>query len=467
MFISSLDRPWNQTPFPIQGFIVHGQQEITALRAHCDYVFIDITKGRGGISGVPLSGYQPGIGSHKKIAGDLLAPKAETRPWRHSVAPIEVNSHVYQTVVPLTKEVEYAGKALLHLRGQYTLATKQISKGKDFDYRSLKDSVADMVNSVVRCPDAFTWLLRLRMKDQHTHDHSMRSALWAVQFARHIGMKKEEMSVLCMGTLLKDIGKIRLPNSLLRKKDRTDEETLEYQSFVAYGVEMLTEFKSVDAPVISVVKYHCERHNGTGFPEGLTGGKIPLLARIAGIATAYDACSNPRESLDPVAPSKAVNILYKMQDKQFPEDLVIKFIQSIGLYPTGTLVELTTGDLGVVVEQHADTRLMPKVAVLNQGQFKEEKAAEGYVLVDLKDDEAARKILVKAGQVEAEAVETLGIVRDLEPSSYDIDFSFISTIFMKNTRKILSSVLSYGSNKKSGLGLNLMGRLKSYLRPTV
>ena len=466
MFVSSLDRPWNQTPFPIQGFIVHGQQEITALRAHCDYVFIDITKGRGGISGAPLTGYQPGIGNNKKIGGDPLSLKGETRPWRHSVTPIEVNSHVYQTLVPLTKEVEYAGKALLHLRGQYTLATKQISKGKDFDYRSLKDSVADMVNSVVRCPDAFTWLLRLRMKDQHTHDHSMRSALWAVQFARHIGMKKEDMSVLCMGTLLKDIGKVKLPNTLLRKKDRTDEETLEYQGFIEHGVEMLKAFDNVDAPVISVVKYHCEHHNGTGFPEGLAGGKIPLLARIAGIATVYDACSNPRESLDPVAPSKAVNILYKMRDKQFPEDLVIKFIQSIGLYPTGTLVELTTGDLGVVVEQHADTRLMPKVAVLNQGQFKEEKASEGYILVDLKDDEAARKILVKAGQSEAGSIETLGIVRDLEPSSYDVDFSFISTIFMKNTRKILSSVLSYGGNGKSGSGLNLMGRLKSYLRPS-
>ena len=99
---------------------------------------------------------------------------------------------------------------------------------------------------------------------------------------------------------------------------------------------MLKAFENVDASVISVVKYHCEHHNGTGFPEGLTGGKIPLLERIAGIATAYDACSNPRESLDPVAPSKAVNILYKMQDKQFPEDLVIMFIQSIGLYPSGT-----------------------------------------------------------------------------------------------------------------------------------
>lgn len=156
----------------------------------------------------------------REIGSNALSPKGDTSSWRNSVSPIEVNSHVYQTVVPLTKEVEYAGKALLHLRGQYTLATKQISKGKDFDYRSLKDSVADMVNSVVRCPDAFTWLLRLRMKDQHTHDHSMRSALWAVQFARHIGMKKEDMSILCMGTLLKDIGKIKLPNSLLRKKIR-------------------------------------------------------------------------------------------------------------------------------------------------------------------------------------------------------------------------------------------------------
>jgi len=470
MFVSSLDRPWNQTPFPIQGFIVHGQQEITALRAHCDYVFIDITKGRGGISGVPLAAYQPGIGGNKKIEREVgsnaLSPKGETSPWRNSVSPIEVNSHVYHTVVPLTKEVEYAGKALLHLRGQYTLATKQISKGKDFDYRSLKDSVADMVNSVIRCPDAFTWLLRLRMKDQHTHDHSMRSALWAVQFARHIGMKKEDMSTLCMGTLLKDIGKIKLPNSLLRKKDRTAEEIIEYQSFITYGVEMLKAFKNVDASVISVVKYHCEHHNGTGFPEGLTGGKIPLLARIAGIATAYDACSNPRESLDPVAPSKAVNILYKMQDKQFPEDLVIKFIQSIGLYPTGTLVELTTGDLGVVVEQHADTRLMPRVAVLNQGQFIEGKASEGYVLVDLKDEAAARKALVKAGQDVAASVNALGIVRDLEPSSYDVDFSFISTIFMKNTRKILSNVLSYGGSEQPDSGLNLMGRLKSYLRPS-
>jgi HD-GYP domain-containing protein (c-di-GMP phosphodiesterase class II) len=455
MFVSSLDRPWSQTPFPIQGFLVRGQQEITALRTQCNYVFIDITKGRGAITGT-LSPKSQSVGKNK-------TPKQgkKVKPWRNSVAPIEVKSHVYQQAVPLTKEVEHADKALLHLRGQYTLATKQISKGKDFDYRSLKDSVADMVNSVVRCPDAFTWLLRLRLKDQYTHDHSMRSALWAVQFARHIGMNKEDMSVLCMGTLLKDIGKVKLPNSLLRKKVRNDEETAEYQQFVAYGVDMLKAFKRVDAPVIAVVKYHCEHHDGTGFPDGLTGGGIPLLARIAGIATVYDACSNPRESVDPVAPSRAVNILYKMRDKQFPEDLVIKFIQSIGLYPTGTLVELTTGDLGVVVEQYPESRLSPKVAVLNL-----DKASGGYILLDLKDEVTSRKALLKAGQKKVESVEALAIARDLDPSGYDVDLSFVTTIFMKNTRKVLGSILVDGIKESMNKETDFIGRIKSYLRPT-
>ncbi len=432
MFVSCLDRPWNQTPFPIQGLLVQGPKEISALRAYCDYVYIDITKGRSPIA-VTVS---PDISGKKK--SPISARNKAGVDGYHQVTPIEVRREVYRQVVPLVKEVELAEKALLHLRGQFTLAAKQIAKGRDFDYQGLKDCVADMVNSVVRCPDAFTWLLRLRLKDQQTHDHSLRSALWAVQFARYIGMPKDEMAILCLGTLLKDVGKVKLSNSLLRKKVRNAEEVAEYQQFVTYGVEMLRA-SNVEPRIISVVRYHCERHDGSGFPEGWSGGKIPLLARIAGIASTYDAISNPRESADPVAASRAVSLLYNMRDKKFQEDLVVQFIQSIGLYPTGTLVELTTGDVGIVIEQHHDSRLTPKVAVLDQ----EKALASGeYILLDLKDEEASRKALLKGGRAKARSVEKLAIARDLEPSGYDVDLSSVTSVFMKNASKVLESSMS-------------------------
>jgi len=462
MFVSCLDRPWSQTPFPIQGLLVKSPKEISSLRHYCDHVFIDVTKGASPLGAEVTEGYNAQSGQGKKLISSLVKAQAGVAEKRE-VTPIEVRRNIYTEVVPLSSEVEHAEKALLQLRGQFTLAAKQIAKGRNFDYQQLKDSVADMVNSVVRCPDAFTWLLRLRLKDQHTHDHSMRAALWAVQFARYIGMPKGDMSVLCLGTLLKDIGKVKLQNGLLRKKRRTPEEDAEYRKFVEYGVEMLRTSKSIEPRVISVVRYHCERFDGSGFPEGIVGGKIPLLARIAGIATAYDAISNPQESEDPVAPSRAVSLLYNMRDKKFQDDLVVEFIQSIGLYPTGTLVELTTGDVGVVVEQHANSRLTPKVAVFNQ---KKAKASGDYILLDLKDEEQSRNALVDCGVPKARSVSKLAIARDLEISGYDVDIPAVTSIFMKNTSRILDSTLSdthkneNGPDGKSGLLSNLRDRFR-------
>ena len=307
-----------------------------------------------------------------------------------------------------------------------TLATRQILKGKDFDYPALKACVEDMVGSVLRCPDAFTWLLRLRQKDQQTYDHSLRAALWGVQYARFIGMPKDEISTLCLGTLLKDIGKLRLAPSLLRQLDRTPEEEAEYRKFVLYGVEMLRDTGCIEPKVIAVVRYHCERLDGSGFPEAVAGNKIPLLARIAGIATVYDTISNPRESLDPVAPSRAVSILYNMRNCAFQEDLVVTFIQSVGLYPTGTLVELSTGDLGVVLDQHPSSRLTPRVAVLDRwGQ----DLNQGFIVIDLKDQDQSRRQLAQSGRDQL-ANARIAIARDLEPTGYDIDYEKISATFL-------------------------------------
>ena len=400
MYVSRLDRPWKNTPYPLQGFHIRSSEDIASLKTYCDHVFIDVAKGRGVLEGgVSSSPRGRPVQREKVVGGGIKLKVRGVVEEAHDVPatpPISVRKGVYETTVSLRLEAAQASKIAKNLRGNLSLISRQISRGKLADYESLKANVSDMVDSVLRCPDAFTWLVRLRDKDQYSHDHSLRSALWAVQFARYIGMDKKEISVLCLGTLLKDIGKIKIPNVILRKQNRTEAEELEYQKYVTYGVEMLRNTRKIEPRVISIVRHHAELHNGGGFPEGVMGTKIPLLARIAGIATAYDLISNPREIDAPVASSRAVSLLYNMRGNEFQEDLVVQFIQSIGLYPTGTLVELTTGDIGVVVEQHPKSRLTPQVAIPDDI---EEGLNENVFLVDLRDEEQVRQALAEKAAV--------------------------------------------------------------------
>ncbi|RLA47802.1 MAG: diguanylate cyclase [Gammaproteobacteria bacterium] len=431
MYVSRLDRPWNNTPYPLQGFHIRSSEDIASLKTYCDHVFIDVAKGRGVLEGSVSSPPRgPRVQREKVVGGEIKLKVRGVVEEAHDVQvtpPISVRKGVYETTVSLRLEAAQASKIAKNLRGNLSLISRQISRGKLADYESLKRNVSDMVDSVLRCPDAFTWLVRLRDKDQYSHDHSLRSALWAVQFARYIGMEKKEISVLCLGTLLKDIGKIKVPNVILRKQNRTEAEELEYRKYVTYGVEMLRNTRKIEPRVISIVRHHAELHNGGGFPEGVMGTKIPLLARIAGIATAYDLISNPRETDAPVASSRAVSLLYNMRGNEFQEDLVVQFIQSIGLYPTGTLVELTTGDIGVVVEQHPKSRLTPQIAIPDHI---EEGLNENVFLVDLRDEEQVRKALAEKGRKNLEDIDRIAIARDLEPTGYDIDLTNVANLFM-------------------------------------
>lgn len=430
MYISRLDRPWSQTPFTLQGFYLRSPREILQLQNYCNHVFIDIQKGRAPLDSVapPVTSsqrknvqYQPvGRTAAQVGAKAIKKDKEQTAP-----APIVVRKGFYETRTALRKEAVQAKKIVGRLKGTLTLVVKQMGRGRTVDYGRLKESVGDMVESVLRCPDAFTWLMRLREQDERSYDHSLRSALWAVQFARYIGMPKDEIDVLCMGTLLKDVGKAKLSSRLLRKENRSEAEEKEYRKHITYGVDLLRETRQIEPRVISVVRYHAERNDGSGYPEGLSGGKIPLLARVAGIASTYDRICFSPDGTEPLAPSRAVSVLYGMRDKQFSDDLVVSFIQSIGLYPTGTLVELTTGDIGVVTEQHPQSRLTPKIAVLGREDIDLNAAV---IVVDLKNDEKTRDVL---GANKGKGFfERVAIARDLEPGGYDVDLSKIAHLFI-------------------------------------
>jgi HD-GYP domain-containing protein (c-di-GMP phosphodiesterase class II) len=297
-----------------------------------------------------------------------------------------------------------------------------------------------MVDSIVRSPDAFTWLSRVREKDEYTYGHAVRSAVWAILFGRHIGLPKPELDVLAMGVLLKDIGKAKLPRHIIEKTKRDSVEQEAFEKFVDYGIDILRDLPDVKPRVTSVVKTHCERVNGSGFPAHLRGDKIPLLGKIAGIVTYYDETTNPRNE-NPVSPSKAVANLYEARGIEFQEDLVVEFIRAIGLYPTGTLVELNTGEVGVVVEQNFERRLKPKLMIVLDAVKEPLLHPE---LLDLAKDEKAKRAKIDSGKYVSGEIDHIEIVQDLQPGSYEVDIDYIRDhyIHSKEEKGLLSKLKS-------------------------
>jgi len=416
MFVSGLDRPWTQTPFPLQGFYIRDLDEIKELKVHCNFVYIDVAKGSA-----PIKTNLRTLSSKSSEGRKPL--RAERKARITDVAPLKIRRDVYQEVQPLEKEMAPARE--LHQK-VYEAVGSVIGHVNRDNYNvpinETKRVASHMVDSVLRSPDAFTWLSRVRDKDEHTYSHAVRSAVWGILFGRHIGLAKSDLDVLAMGVLLKDIGKTRLPRHLLEKKSRSDTEQQAYEKFIEYGVEILRKLPDVQPRVTSVVKTHCERVNGSGFPQHLRGDKIPLLGKIAGIVTYYDETVNPRGEAQPLSPSKAVATLYELREVEFQEELVVEFIRAIGLYPTGTLVELSTGEVAVVVEQNFERRLKPVVMVVLDAYKQPMANAE---LVDLAVAEKENQAKIDAGKCHPSEVERVEIVQDLQPGAYNIDIASI------------------------------------------
>ncbi len=435
MFVSGLDRPWTQTPFPLQGFYIRDLSEIKELKVHCNHVYIDVIKGSPPVK-TNLKRLSQKAASREKAARAARGNKVT------DVAPLRIRRDVYTEIQPIEKEIGQAKALHQQVYSAVGTVLSQINVDhQQVPIKETKRAASAMVDSVLRSPDAFTWLSRVREKDEYTYSHAVRSAVWAILFGRHIGLPKPELDVLAMGVLLKDIGKTKLPRQLIEKSERTQVEQEAYEKFVEYGIEILRKLPDVKPRVTSVIKTHCERVNGSGFPSHLRGDKIPLLGKIAGIVTYYDETTNPRNE-NPLSPSKAVSHLYEARGIEFQEDLVVEFIRAIGLYPTGTLVELNTGEVGVVVEQNFERRLKPKVMVVLDAV---KEHLDEPVLVDLAKLDKERQTKLDSGKYLPSEVDSIEIAQDLQPGSYEIDIAYIRDHYIDS--KGSSGLLSKLKNK--------------------
>ena len=444
MFVSGLDRPWTQTPFPLQGFYINTSEEIQQLKALCGHVFIDVAKGPG-----------PAKTNLRPLSEKQRDPTKPHSPLKTKAvvetAPLKIQHNVYPVVESLATEMARARE--LHQQAYATIAQviEELGAGNQLPIQATKRSVGAMVESVLRSPDAFTWLSRVKDKDEYTYSHAIRAAVWGILFGRHIGLPKVELELLALGLLLKDIGKTRLPVTLLENEARNASEQEAYEQFVDFSVEILRDLHDVPPRVISVVKTHCEFLNGSGYPDGLKGDRIPLLGKIASLVTFYDETTNPRGQQHSISPSRAVARLYEVRDDLFQSDLVIEFIRAIGLYPTGTLIQLNTGEVAVVVEQNFERRLKPKIMIVLD---RTKKRLDPPYFLDLAADEKASINNMNSRVASLDIPGRIEIAQDLDPSSYELDVNHIRELYVSQQQTTASrGLLSFWKGNKTLTGI--------------
>lgn len=358
MFVADLDCPWHETPFPLQGFYIRQDDDVQALAEYCKYVYVDVKKQKAKTHYASHAAFKPVEGRRRN-----------ENPEDHvslKLPPIVIKSPAqYESTSSIQKEVIKVKKLQAHVYEAIDNVYAGLENGIDVSVKETERVADGMVESIIRNPDAMVWLAKMNESDSHTYRHSVNASIWALVFGRHLGLDKKRLKTLAMGVLLSHIGKIKLDFELVERADSlTGSELQTYQSYVGLSVDMLDDMENLSSGVNAIVRFHQERHNGSGFPEGVTGEKIPLLAKIAGLVDHYQYLITPREAQRGQSPLEAVSSLYELRNIAFQKDLVEKFIEAVGVYPTGTLVELSSSEVGIVTGHNQERRLQPTVMVV-------------------------------------------------------------------------------------------------------
>jgi HD-GYP domain-containing protein (c-di-GMP phosphodiesterase class II) len=345
MYISNLDRPWLDTPFLMQGFLISDDDEIEELKKYCKYVLIDIDKG------IEADAYLTG---NPGSVEDNLNKFVESG-YRF----IE-----YEDEKSALEESPAAESALNEATVQIGTIMDDINNGDNLDVQAISAAVQPLLDSMIRNVDALLWMLNIQ-GNEDSYRQAIENCTLGLAFGRHLGLHMADIRTLAVGMLLLDAGKFKVPAEILNKPGTlTKEEFSEVKKHVEYGVDMLQEVGGFDETIINMVRTHHERFNGCGYPGGLEGEQIPIFGRIAAIIDSYSSMSRKTPYRNSIAPHRILQELYKWRGKYYQAELVEQFLQCVGVYPTGSLVEMTTGEVGLVVAQNMRERLEPTICML-------------------------------------------------------------------------------------------------------
>jgi putative nucleotidyltransferase with HDIG domain len=266
---------------------------------------------------------------------------------------------------PFVKTIEKARKAYAKALDQTKRIITDVKMGRQVDYRSSAEALDGVIESAIQNADTIVCLSKLSRYDSYTYSHSINVAAIAVVFGEYVGLSREELTTLGVAGMLHDLGKTAISNRIINKRGRlTRSEFEEIKKHPVYGLNILKKAKEMPPAVLRAVEEHHEKFNGSGYPHGLSKDDISVFGRILSMADVYDALTSDRSYKNAILPNKALAIMYGMRDQDFSAREVQLFIKCLGIFPSGSLVRLSTGNYGVVFESNPEKPLLPKIKVI-------------------------------------------------------------------------------------------------------
>lgn len=398
MYVSELDRP-HLAPLEFRGFRIRSRTQIDKLKRYCRSVYIEI------LHDPPYPANQrPPAGKWppSKAFTSEQQRKLEFEMLKLGATPGEA-SQKYPDRTTIDQEINTTRPAYEAARTLMRRAMPEIRQGADIDMAAIKKAVVPLVASAVRNADALACFAQLRRRFDYTALHSVRVCLLALAFGRHLGLPIADLITLGMGALLHDIGKTKIPEDILNKPGSLTEEEFELaKKHVQAGVQLLRRSDGIPAVALDVARYHHERYDGSGYPHRLHQTQIPYLGQIGAIVDCYDALTSDRAYASAISGHAALQKIYEWRDRLFDKQLVEQFIQCMGIYPIGSVVELRSGDVGVVVSVNRVRRLKPRVKLV------------------LRPDRTPHLPTKTVNLLQAEESQSYEIERVAEPGAYNI-----------------------------------------------
>ena len=334
-------------PFWRTGFVITNEKDLVAIRASAiKEVWIDSGKGSDVATGE--------------------APVAEVESEAQVQADVQAVTARKKDVAPVTASVEFARAAKICAQSKRAVISmfEEARMGKAVDTGEAQQLVEEITDSVSRNPGALISLARLKTADDYTYMHSVAVCAMMVALSKQLGLDEEQTRLAGISGLMHDLGKAAMPMDVLNKPGKlTEAEFAIIKRHPEEGHRLLLTGSDVDPMVLDVCLHHHEKTDGSGYPKGLKDEEISLYAKMGAVCDVYDAITSNRPYKAGWDPAESLRRMAEWSKGHFDIRVFQAFVKSLGIYPIGSLVKLSSGKLAVVIEQTGKSLTTPTVKV--------------------------------------------------------------------------------------------------------